>query len=62
MKGEEEVGKLVTVTHDVSSDKVFVTFEVIDDGYKDLAFRFARRKDIQLIIRGDKLTAIESGE
>jgi hypothetical protein len=59
-KGEEEVAKLVTVTHDVDSDKVFVTFEVIDEDYKDLAFRFSKRKDIQLVIRGDKLTAVKA--
>lgn len=58
-KGEEEIAKLVTVTHDVDSDKVFVTFEVIDENYKDLAFRFSKRKDIQLVIRGDKLTAVK---
>lgn len=57
MKGEDEIAKLVTVTHDVSTDQVFVTFEVVDENYKDLAFRFSKRKDIQLIIRGDKLTA-----
>lgn len=61
MKGEAEIGKLITVTHDISTDKVFVTFEVVDEDYKDLVFRFAKRKDIQLIIRGDKLTAT-SGE
>lgn len=57
MKGEEEIAKLITVTHDVPTDKVYVTFEVIDDEYKDLVFRFSKRKDINLIIRGDKLTA-----
>lgn len=60
MKNEEEIGKLITVSHDVATDKVFVTFEVIDENYKDLAFRFAKRKDIQLIIRGDKLTATKT--
>lgn len=59
-KGEEEIAKLVTVTHDVDSDKVFVTFEVVDENYKDLAFRFSKRKDIQLVIRGDKLTAVKA--
>lgn len=59
MKSEEEIGKLVTVSHDVATDKVFVTFEVVDENYKNLAFRFAKRKDIQLIIRGDKLTATQ---
>lgn len=58
MKSEEEIAKLITVTHDIPTDKVFVTFEVTDDNYKDLVFRFAKRKDIQLIIRGDKLTAV----
>lgn len=62
MKSEEEIAKLVTVTHDVDADKVFVTFEVIDDNYKDLVFRFSKRKDIQLIIRGDKLTAVVKAE
>lgn len=60
MKIEEEIAKLITVTHDLDTDKVFVTFEVVDDNYKDLAFRFSKRSDIQLIIRGDKLTAIKA--
>ena len=49
------VAKLIRVTHDKDTDKVFVTFEVVSNEYKDLVFRLSRNDNVDVIIRGDEL-------
>jgi|AACY02.14.fsa_nt_gi hypothetical protein len=54
---EEEIAKMISVTLEQDTGRVLITFEVFDEGYKDTVFRLARRPDIKLILRGDKLNA-----
>lgn len=61
-KIEVEVAKLCSVTHDKTTDDVFVTFKVVSNEYKDLVFRLSRNDDIQVIIRGDRLSLSVSEE
>lgn len=56
---EKEVAKLTAVQYDSSSDEVFVIFKVTSEEYKNTVMRFARRDDIEIIIRGDRLFAKE---
>lgn len=54
---EEEIAKMISVTLEQETGRVYVTFEVFSEAYKDTVFRLSRRPDIKLVIRGDKLSA-----
>jgi len=60
LKGETEIANLCSVEHDRDTDEVLITFRVQDKKYKDMVLQVARRKDITLNIRGEKLFAIPS--
>ena len=62
LKGETEVAALCSVQYDKETDEVFVTFKVKDDEYKSMVLQVARRKDIELIIRGERLFASQAEE
>ena len=55
MMKRAEIAELCSVKYDKENDEVYITFKVVDDKYKEMALRFAKRKDIELIIRGEKL-------
>ena len=53
---ETKIADLYSVSYNQEEDRVFVTFEVTSDEYKELVFRLARRDDVNWIIRGDSLS------
>jgi len=55
LKGETEVASLCSVDYNKESDEVLVTFRVNDAKYKSMILQVARRKDINLIVRGERL-------
>lgn len=57
IKGETEVASLCSVQYDKESDDVLVTFRVNDEEYKNMVLQVARRKDIELVVRGERLFA-----
>lgn len=64
IKGETEVASLCSVQYDKETDEVMVTFRVKDEDYKNMVLQVARRKDIDLVVRGERLfvAPIEGGE
>jgi len=57
IKGETEVASLCSVQYDKGTDEVLVTFRVQDEEYKSMVLQVARRKDIDLVVRGERLFA-----
>ena len=57
MKTEKEIARLSAVQYDTDTDSVYVVFKVMDESYKEMVLRFAKRDDVEMIIRGDKLYA-----
>lgn len=53
------IGKLHSVSLDRTLEKVYVTFEVVDEDYEDYILRISRRDDIKLIIVGERLDAVK---
>jgi len=50
-----KVASLCSVDYNKESDEVLVTFRVNDAKYKSMILQVARRKDINLIVRGERL-------
>lgn len=61
-KIESEIAHLVSVSHDQNTDDVFLTYKVTSSELRELAFRLARRHDIEWLIRGDKVGVVYQEE
>lgn len=62
IKGETEVASLCAVHYDKEADDVLVTFRVQDEEYKSMVLQVARRKDIELVVRGERLLVAPAEE
>lgn len=64
IKGETEVASLCAVHYDKETEEVLVTFRVQSEEYKSMVLQVARRKDIDLVVRGERLliTPVEGEE
>lgn len=62
MLQEIEIAEFSSVSYNSDTDDVYITFKVVANDYKDFVMQWASRKDGRLIMRGDKLLVIESGD